>query len=105
MKFYNIVTLSRWKRLLLCIMLSVCIWMSVGPHTLIYLSKSLQKSNQTNLQTVLQQLHITNNEILRMCKSGAREKTIVLIPYRNRKDNLKLFISPIHEQIINQVIG
>ena len=30
-------------------------------------------------------------------------KTVVLIPYRNRTENLKLFLSPIHEHLINQV--
>ena len=30
-------------------------------------------------------------------------KTVVLVPYRNRTENLKLFLSPIHEHLINQV--
>ena len=30
-------------------------------------------------------------------------KTVVFVPYRNRTENLKLFLSPIHEHLINQV--
>ena len=31
------------------------------------------------------------------------EKTIVIVPYRNRSHNLKLFLSPLHKHLMNQV--
>ena len=35
--------------------------------------------------------------------SGSSEKTIVLVPYRDRPYNLKLFISPLHQHLMDQV--
>ena len=34
----------------------------------------------------------------------SKRKTIVLVPYRNRLTHLKFFISPLHQQLINQVV-
>ena len=31
------------------------------------------------------------------------EKTIIIIPYRSRLNNLKLFLSPLHKHLMNQV--
>ena len=45
--------------------------------------------------------HIENNFINNA--SRYNEKTIVLVPYRNRTDHIKLFISPIHKHLMNQV--
>ena len=35
--------------------------------------------------------------------SKSLEKTIVLVPYRDRAQNLKLFLSPLHKHLMNQV--
>ena len=35
--------------------------------------------------------------------SSSPEKTIVLVPYRDRAYNLKLFISPLHKHLMDQV--
>ena len=32
------------------------------------------------------------------------KKTIIIVPYRDRADNLKLFISPIHKHLLDQVM-
>ena len=32
-----------------------------------------------------------------------KRKSIVLVPYRNRLANLKLFLSPLHQQLMSQV--
>ena len=32
------------------------------------------------------------------------KKTIIIVPYRDRADNLKLFISPIHKHLMDQVM-
>ena len=31
------------------------------------------------------------------------EKTIIIVPYRSRLNNLKLFLSPLHKHLMNQV--
>lgn len=35
--------------------------------------------------------------------SDLMEKTIIIVPYRNRAHNLKLFVSPLHKHLMNQV--
>ena len=35
--------------------------------------------------------------------SKSLEKTIVIVPYRDRAQNLKLFLSPLHKHLMNQV--
>ena len=36
--------------------------------------------------------------------SKSLEKTIVIVPYRDRAQNFKLFLSPLHKHLMNQVI-
>ena len=36
-------------------------------------------------------------------ESDSINKTIVVVPYRDRAQNLKLFLSPLHEHLMNQV--
>ena len=57
----------------------------------------------------LNQLSISQNEIWNFTKCAqmgykSKRKTIVIIPYRNRLTNLKLFLSPLHQQLMSQVI-
>ena len=35
--------------------------------------------------------------------SNSIEKTIILVPYRKRAQNLKMFLSPLHKHVLNQV--
>ena len=64
-------------------------------------------SEYSDLQNVLLQYNTSLPEIrASMCQQRKKiysEKTILLIPYRNRTENLKLFFSPIHKHLINQV--
>ena len=64
-------------------------------------------SKYTGLERVLLDVTISTQDVVpteRCVREDHRQqKTIVIIPYRNRTQNLKLFISPLHQHIMNQV--
>ena len=64
-------------------------------------------SRYSDLDSVLLDLNVSTHDVMptKSCVQENREhqKTIVLVPYRNRTENLKLFISPLHQHMINQV--
>ena len=53
--------------------------------------------DKKNLDEIISAIDCENSN------SGSREKTIVLVPYRDRAYNLKLFISPVHKHLMDQV--
>ena len=53
--------------------------------------------DKKNLDEIISAIDCENSN------SGSREKTIVLVPYRDRAYNLKLFISPLHKHLMDQV--
>ena len=61
----------------------------------------------SNLESVLIDLNISMHDAMptKSCAPENRkhQKTIVIVPLRNRTDNLKLFISPLHQHLMNQV--
>ena len=64
-------------------------------------------SSYSDLDSVLLDLNVSTYDVMptKSCVQENREnqKTIVLVPYRNRTENLKLFISPLHQHMMNQV--
>ena len=64
-------------------------------------------SNYCDLESVLLDLNVSTHDVMptKSCveENLKHQKTIVLIPYRNRTENLKLFISPLHQHLMNQV--
>ena len=107
MKGYSsLVFVAMSKRLFVCFIIFICLQiLFITYYTSICYSNKITNvfCHNNNFQIILQQLNISIRETINMCKSVESEKTIVLVPYRNRKHNLELFISPIHEQMTNQV--
>ena len=63
--------------------------------------------NHSDLKRVLATHNISTSDImLNNCEVNdtSHQKTIVLVPYRNRTNNLKLFVSPLHQHLMNQVV-
>ena len=61
----------------------------------------------SDIDSVLLDLNISTRDLIptKSCvqENRKQQKTIVLVPYRNRTQNLKLFISPLHQHLMNQV--
>ena len=53
--------------------------------------------DQMYLKNIMESKHCNSNY------SKSLEKTIVIVPYRNRAKNLKLFLSPLHKHLMDQV--
>ena len=53
--------------------------------------------DETYLRNVMESKYCNSNY------SKSLEKTIVIVPYRDRAQNLKLFLSPLHKHLMNQV--
>ena len=70
----------------------------------------IHRSSLKSVLTELYSLPLYNDDkniIQKMCsqrKYKPKRKTIVLVPYRNRLKHLKLFLSPLHQQLMNQVL-
>ena len=116
--FFRLITLSVYS--LLPIAVLICMLMVVIPLDLQNQIKNNVNSmilrmpiHQTNHKSVMSELYSFSvhndgkSSIHKMCsqrKYKSKRKTIVLVPYRNRLKHLKLFLSPLHQQLMNQVI-
>ena len=82
--------------------------------------KNTFKALEENLQKNIDRLDVTYEENFKLeknlidnivkdtyCENNnltASKKTIIIVPYRDRADNLKLFLSPLHKHLMDQVI-
>ena len=78
------------------------------------------KALEENLKNNLDKIDVRNEEKFKLQKNliddivedtycennnlNTHKKTIVIVPYRDRADNFKLFISPIHKHLMGQVM-
>ena len=106
---YNkIMKLSLFRIILVVLCVCVC-FVCLYVNTTVFLISNNNNNTQAreyeNLEIILQHHNVTANQVIRDCEinKNKNEKTIILVPYRNRPDHLKLFISPIHEHLMNQV--
>ena len=56
------------------------------------------KLEKNFIDDIVEDTYCENNNL------NTTKKTIIIVPYRDRADNLKLFISPIHKHLMDQVM-
>ena len=87
-----------------CLSSIVCLHLFLnGPDVL----NEYSFNDSKNISIVLQQLATSLNGTLNTHNYGencVKNKTVLLVPFRNRSNNLKLFLSPIHRHLMNQVL-
>ena len=96
-----------------CMTFIVLIWLSV-PQERVWIERNFKSvviqnvSKHDDLERVLLDLNISTNVVLpsKMClreNYWSKQKTIVIVPYRNRAENFKFFIPALHQHLMNQV--